>query len=71
VCPITSPSWSVLFPIIGGLVTDSGGILSHPAIVAREYGIPAIVNTRRATELLRDDQIIVVDGSTGKVEKKF
>jgi pyruvate,water dikinase len=50
VCPITSPVWSILFPSVGALVTDTGGILSHPAIISREYGIPAVVatGTRRA-----------------------
>jgi rifampicin phosphotransferase len=41
VCPVTSPVWSVLFPSIGALVTDVGGNLSHPTIIAREYGVPA------------------------------
>ena len=68
VCPITSPVWSVLFPTIGALVTDSGGILSHPAIIAREYRIPAVVATGNATELLNDGQIVTVDGSAGTVE---
>jgi pyruvate,water dikinase len=68
VCPTTSPAWSVLFPSIGALVTDSGGILSHPAIIAREYRIPAVVSTGSATELLRDGQIVTVDGTTGVVE---
>ncbi len=67
VCPITSPVWSVLFPTIGALVTDTGGILSHPAIIAREYRIPAVVATGNATELLTDGQIVTVDGSTGTV----
>jgi pyruvate,water dikinase len=58
----------VLFPSIGGLVTDSGGILSHPAIIAREYRIPAVVSTGSATELLGDGQIVTVDGTTGVVE---
>ena len=65
VCPITSPVWSVLFPTIGALITDSGGILSHPAIIAREYRIPAVVATGNATELLTDGQLVSVDGSTG------
>lgn len=68
VCPITSPVWSVLFPSIGALVTDTGGILSHPAIIAREYRVPAVVATGRATSLLRDGQTVRVDGSTGTVE---
>lgn len=67
VCPITSPVWSVLFPGIGALVTDTGGILSHPAIIAREYGIPAVVATGNATELLQDGQIVSVDGTAGNV----
>ena len=68
VCPITSPVWSVLFPSVGALVTDTGGILSHPAIIAREYRVPAIVATGNATSLLRDGQIVTVDGTTGQVE---
>ena len=68
VCPITSPVWSVLFPSVGGLVTDTGGILSHSAIIAREYRIPAVVATANATRLLRDGQIVTVDGDAGLVE---
>lgn len=68
VCPITSPTWSVLFPSVGALVTDSGGILNHPAIIAREYRIPAVVATGNATELLTDGQRVKVDGTTGTVE---
>ena len=69
VCPITSPVWSVVFPSIGALVTDTGGILSHPAIIAREYRIPAVVATGNATELLRDGQVVTVDGTTGTISK--
>ncbi|MDH3305987.1 MAG: PEP-utilizing enzyme [Acidimicrobiia bacterium] len=68
VCPITSPVWSVLFPNIGGLVTDTGGILSHAAIIAREYRLPAVVATGNATALLSDGQIITVDGDAGMVD---
>jgi len=50
------------------VVTDHGGILSHPALVAREYGIPAVVGTKLATTRLRDGQMVSVDGSTGRVE---
>jgi pyruvate,water dikinase len=67
VCPITSPVWSVLFPHLAGLITDSGGMLSHPAILAREFGIPAVVATRNATTLLRDGQTVVIDGTAGTV----
>ncbi len=68
VCPTTQPPWSVLFSNVGALVTDSGGILSHPAIIAREYRIPAIVATVNATSSLKDGQIVTVDGNTGRVE---
>lgn len=67
VCPITSPVWSVLFAKVGALVTDSGGILSHPAIIAREYRIPAVVATRTGTSRLRDGQRVLVDGNAGTV----
>ena len=68
VCPITSPVWSVLFPSVGALVTDTGGVLSHPAIIAREYRVPAVVATGHATALLHDDQIVTVDGKSGRIE---
>ena len=67
VSPVTSPVWSVLFGSIGALVTDSGGILSHPAIIAREFGIPAVVATGNGTALLRDGQQATVDGAGGTV----
>lgn len=68
VCSETNPQWSVLFPEIGALVTDTGGLLSHPAIIAREYRVPAVLATGNATQVLRDGQTITVDGSTGRVE---
>jgi pyruvate,water dikinase len=68
VCPTTSPVWSVVFPSMGALITDSGGILSHPAIIAREHGIPAVVDTGNATDILKDGQRVTVDGNTGVIE---
>jgi len=68
VCKITSPSWAILFPSIGAIITDVGGTLSHPAIIAREYRVPAVVATRNATSLLKDGQTVTVDGSAGTVE---
>jgi phosphohistidine swiveling domain-containing protein len=68
VCPVTSPTWSVVFPSMGALVTDIGGILSHPAIIAREHGIPAVVGAGNATAILKDGQRVTVDGNTGLVE---
>jgi phosphohistidine swiveling domain-containing protein len=53
-----------VFPSIGALVTDTGGLLSHPAIIAREYGLPAVVATGNATALLHDDHVVTVDGSS-------
>lgn len=67
VCPVTSPVWSVLFPSVGALVTDTGGTLSHPAIIAREYGVPAVVATGNATTVLHDGQLVTVDGTAGIV----
>ena len=68
VCPATSPAWSPVFPGIGALVTDTGGILSHAAIIAREFAIPTVVATGNATDLFADGQTITVDGDAGRVE---
>lgn len=68
VCPVTSPVWSIIFPSVGALVTNAGGVLSHPAIIAREYGIPAVVATGNATSVLKDGQKVMVDGAAGTVE---
>ena len=68
VCPSTHSSWSVAFARAAALVTDHGGMLAHPAIVAREYGIPAVVGTGVATSALVDGQTVTVDGTTGHVE---
>lgn len=67
VCPATTPAWTPLFAIAAAVVTDVGSPMSHAAIVAREYGVPAVVATSRATTLLRDGQTITVDGDTGSV----
>ena len=68
VCKMTSPSWVVLFTKIGGLITDSGGALSHPAVVSREFGIPAVVGTRTATQAIKTGQRVRVNGASGLVE---
>jgi pyruvate,water dikinase len=68
VCQMTSPAWVVLFTKIAGLVTDSGGTLSHPAIVSREFGIPAVVGTRLATQRIKTGQRVRVNGAEGVVE---
>jgi len=63
----TTPAWTPLFARLGGLVTDLGGPLAHGSIVAREYGIPAVMGTGSATQRIKDGQIITVDGSSGRV----
>src|SRR5919112_5144328 len=68
VCRMTSPSWVVLFTKISGLVTDAGGMASHPAVVSREFGIPAVVGTSDATRRIRTGDRVRVNGSTGRVE---
>ena len=68
VCPMTSPAWTQLFAHAQGLVTDIGGILGHGSIVAREYGIPAVVGTGNCTLRIKHGQIIEVDGDGGKVK---
>lgn len=67
VCPITHPSWSPLFSKIAAAVSDIGGTMSHMAIVAREYGMPAVVGTGEATKRIKDGQRIRVDGDSGVV----
>lgn len=63
----TAPPWTPLFATAGGIVTDTGGPLSHCAIVAREYGLPAVVGTGMATSVIKDGQQIEVNGDTGEV----
>ena len=64
----TGPSFNVVLPLLGAIVTDRGGQLSHAAIVAREYGIPAVVGTREATTTFTDGAIVRVDGDAGVVQ---
>jgi pyruvate,water dikinase len=63
----TSEAFNILLPLLGAIVTDSGGLLSHSAIVAREYGIPGVVGTREATERIADGVRVRVDGNAGEV----
>ena len=67
VCPGTDPAWTPLFMAAGGLVTEVGGMMTHGSVVAREYGIPAVVGVHQATTRLKDGQKIRVDGTTGKI----
>jgi len=63
----TTEAFNILLPLLGAIVTDSGGLLSHSAIVAREYGIPGVVGTREATERIADGARLRVDGDAGEV----
>jgi pyruvate,water dikinase len=67
VCEMTVPTWVPLFATVRAVVADSGGILSHCAIVAREFGLPAVVGTRVGTTVLKDGMTITVDGGRGLV----
>jgi pyruvate,water dikinase len=67
VCPGTDPSWTPLFLAAGGLVMEVGGMMTHGSVVAREYGIPAVVGVHQATTRLQTGQRIRVNGSTGKI----
>jgi phosphohistidine swiveling domain-containing protein len=68
VCQMTNPAWVVLFTKIGGLVTDTGGTTSHPAVLSREFGIPAVIGTSVATQQIATGDRVRVDGSAGSVE---
>ncbi|MET7929019.1 rifamycin-inactivating phosphotransferase [Streptomyces sp. NPDC005349] len=68
VTAFTDPSWSPLFVGIAGLVTEVGGLMTHGAVIAREYGLPAVVGVEHATRLIRDGQRIRVHGTDGYVE---
>jgi len=63
----TDPSWTPLFVAIAGLVTEVGGLMTHGAVIAREYGLPAVVGVENATRLIRDGQRIRVHGTDGHV----
>jgi pyruvate,water dikinase len=68
VAPTTAPSWNVVFGKIKAAVTDIGGLMSHAAIVAREYGLPAVVGVGYATQVIKDGMKIRVNGDEGVVE---
>jgi pyruvate,water dikinase len=63
----TTEAFNILLPLLGGIVTDNGGLLSHAAIVSREYGIPGVVGTREATDRIADGVRVRVDGDAGEV----
>ena len=67
VCQVTNPTWAPIFQKIAAAVSDIGGSMSHAAIVAREFGLPAVVGTVTATQRIRDGQRVRVDGGRGVV----
>ena len=67
VAGITTPAWTPLFAMASGVVTDIGGPLSHGSIVAREYGIPAVLGTGLATKIISSGQMLTIDGSAGTI----
>jgi phosphoenolpyruvate synthase/pyruvate phosphate dikinase len=68
VTTFTDPSWTPLFVAISGLVTEVGGLMTHGAVIAREYGLPAVVGVENATRRIRDGQRIRVHGTDGYIE---
>lgn len=68
VCPFTDPGWTPVLDRVAGVVTETGGLLSHAAVICREYGIPAVLNISQATDRIRDGERIVVDGGQEIVE---
>lgn len=68
VCQMTNPAWVTLFTKISALVTDAGGLVAHPAVLAREFGIPAVVGASVATTKIKTGDLLRVNGSTGVVE---
>jgi len=69
ICPFTDPAWTPLLRIVAGVVTATGGALSHAAIVAREYGIPAVLAVPGAMVVIPDGATITLDGATGTVRR--
>lgn len=67
VCPSSNPSWVPVFAIAGGLVTNTGGVLAHAAVVAREFGLPAVVGVAAATRRIADGRLVEIDGTAGTV----
>jgi pyruvate,water dikinase len=67
VCEGTSPSWTPAFAKIAACVCDTGGSLSHAAVISREYGVPSVLGTAIATKLIREGDLVEVDGSKGEV----
>ena len=68
VCPFTDPGWTPVLDRVSAVVTETGGLLSHAAVICREYGIPAVLGISEATRRIPDGQTVVVDGGKGVIE---
>ena len=68
VCPFTDPGWTPILDRVAGVVTETGGLLSHAAVICREYGIPAVLGVPRATERIPDGARLQLLGGEGRVE---
>jgi pyruvate,water dikinase len=66
----TDPGWTPVFLLIRGLVLETGGILAHGTVLAREYGLPAVTSVRNATRLIKDGELIAIDGSRGTIKRR-
>ncbi len=66
----TDPAWTVIFSKLGGLITETGGILSHGAVISREYRIPAVTAVKGATKIFKTGEDIIIDGNEGVIYKK-
>jgi len=64
----TDPGWTPLFSLLSGVITETGGILSHAAVIAREYGVPAVLAVQNATRKLKDNQKVIINGNNGEVQ---
>src|SRR5262249_60385265 len=62
-----APSWTPVMGLVSGLIAEVGGLLSHGAVIAREYGLPAVLDVRAATEIIKTGQIVEVDGTLGTI----
>ena len=69
--PAIAPAWTPLFARAAAVITDTGSPAAHASLIAREYGIPAVVGTGGATVRLRDGQAVIVDGNTGLIEVRL
>ncbi|HTF81452.1 MAG TPA: PEP-utilizing enzyme, partial [Cytophagales bacterium] len=63
----TDPGWVVVFPLISGLIVERGGMLSHGAIVSREFGIPAVVGVPQVTQLIKDGDLLFLNADKGEI----